>query len=330
MAEKEKERDQRKLMESQLEEILKNGEAMNVRPAPNIQIQALQDHPDGLELLVGLDKAHSRLAFDPRTKAFLCVWNGPRGEQVLFVNDNKARGLTAGIFSQITLTGVELENGEATLCYTPSSADKDKQLVEQLFGLKPGQKYQRKIKIVDLNEANFLELFQSGKSVEEAVGGEKTIQERAEAGDADAQLQLGHLYESGEGVPKDYAEAAKWYRKAAEQGNAEPQLYLGCSYATGRGVPKDSAEHLKWIRKAAQQGLADAQVQLGLLYEIGQEVPKDFAAAYMWMNLAATGGNKEFGELRNLLEKRMTREQLIEGQKLTEKWLERKAKETGE
>ena len=57
MAEKEKERDQRKLMESQLEEILKNGEAMNVRPAPNIQIQALQDHPDGLELLMGLDKA---------------------------------------------------------------------------------------------------------------------------------------------------------------------------------------------------------------------------------------------------------------------------------
>ena len=92
---------------------------------------------------------------------------------------------------------------------------------------------------------------------EEAVEAEKTIQDRAEAGDADAQLQLGHLYESGEGVPKDYAEAAKWYRKAAEQGIAEAQLYLGCSYATGRGVPKDSAEHLNWIRKAAQQGLAD-------------------------------------------------------------------------
>ena len=165
---------------------------------------------------------------------------------------------------------------------------------------------------------------------EEAVEAEKTIQERAEAGDADAQLQLGHLYESDEGVPKNYAEAAKWYRKAAEQGNAEAQLYLGCLYSIGRGVPKDFAEHLKWIRKAAQQGFADAQIQLGLLYEIGQAVPKDFAEAYMWMNLAATGGNKEYGELRGLLEKRMTREQLVEGQKLTEEWLERKAKETGE
>ena len=165
---------------------------------------------------------------------------------------------------------------------------------------------------------------------EEAVEAEKTIQERAEAGDADAQLQLGHLYESGEGVPKDFTEAAKWYRKAAEQGNAEAQLYLGCLYSIGRGVPKDFAEHLKWIRKAAQQGFADAQVQLGLLYEIGQGVPKDFTAAYMWFSLAAAGGNKEYGELRGLLEKRMTREQLVKSQKLTGEWLERKAKEKGE
>ena len=165
---------------------------------------------------------------------------------------------------------------------------------------------------------------------EEVVEAEKTIQERAEAGNADAQLQLGHLYEIGDEVPQDFTEAAEWYRKAAEQGNAEAQLYLGCSYAIGRGVPKDSAEHLKWIRKAAQQGLSDAQVQLGLLYEIGQGVSKDFPEAYMWINLAATGGNKEHKELRDLLEKRMTGEQLIEGQKLTEEWLKRETKEPGE
>jgi TPR repeat protein len=29
------------------------------------------------------------------------------------------------------------------------------------------------------------------------------------------------MYANGEGVPQDYAEAVKWYRKAAEQGNAE-------------------------------------------------------------------------------------------------------------
>ena len=50
----------------------------------------------------------------------------------------------------------------------------------------------------------------------------------------------------------------------------------------------------------------------------------------MWISLAATGGNKEYGELRNLLEKRMTGEQLVKGRKLTGEWLERKAKEKGE
>lgn len=42
----------------------------------------------------------------------------------------------------------------------------------------------------------------------------------AEQGDATAQNNLGVMYEYGLGVPKDDAEAVKWYRMAAEQGNA--------------------------------------------------------------------------------------------------------------
>ena len=42
----------------------------------------------------------------------------------------------------------------------------------------------------------------------------------AEAGDADAQYRLGLSYEHGKGVPQDYMEALKWYRKAAGQGHA--------------------------------------------------------------------------------------------------------------
>ena len=40
----------------------------------------------------------------------------------------------------------------------------------------------------------------------------------AEQGDAFAQFSLGIMYDNGEGVPQDYAEAVKWYRLAAEQG----------------------------------------------------------------------------------------------------------------
>ena len=40
----------------------------------------------------------------------------------------------------------------------------------------------------------------------------------AEQGHADSQEWIGFLYFYGEGVPQNYAEAAKWYRLAAEQG----------------------------------------------------------------------------------------------------------------
>ena len=45
------------------------------------------------------------------------------------------------------------------------------------------------------------------------------ILKAAENGDADAQDNLGFLYEFGHGVPQDDAQAAFWWRRAAEQGN---------------------------------------------------------------------------------------------------------------
>ncbi len=68
---------------------------------------------------------------------------------------------------------------------------------------------------------------------------------------------------TGEGVPKDYAEAEWWTRKAAEQGRAIAQYNLGWMYFFGRGVPHGYAEALKWYRLAAEQGNALAQLNLG-------------------------------------------------------------------
>ena len=72
------------------------------------------------------------------------------------------------------------------------------------------------------------------------------------------------MYNSGKGVPQDYAAAVSWYRKAAEQGNADAQFDLGVMYhdrprrATGlRGGG------MRWYRKAAEQGNAGAQINLG-------------------------------------------------------------------
>ena len=77
----------------------------------------------------------------------------------------------------------------------------------------------------------------------------------AEQGDAGAQYLLGRMYEDGDGVRQDDAEAVKWYRKAAEQGIAGAQFYLGVMYHFGGdGVRQDDAEAVKWYRKAAEAG----------------------------------------------------------------------------
>lgn len=48
----------------------------------------------------------------------------------------------------------------------------------------------------------------------------------AEQGDADAQNNLGHCYQYGNGVEEDKEEAVRWYKKAAEQGDADAQNNL--------------------------------------------------------------------------------------------------------
>jgi TPR repeat protein len=60
------------------------------------------------------------------------------------------------------------------------------------------------------------------------------------------------MYAAGAGVKKDFAEAAKWFRKAAAQGNAIAMNNLGYMYEQGNGVKKDYAEALKWYQKAAE------------------------------------------------------------------------------
>ncbi|MFN8923757.1 MAG: tetratricopeptide repeat protein, partial [Sphingobacteriia bacterium] len=54
-------------------------------------------------------------------------------------------------------------------------------------------------------------------------------QKAAEQGHANAQYNLGQLYEQGEGVEPSYDQAMHWYRLAAEQGHytAQSRLELG-------------------------------------------------------------------------------------------------------
>ena len=64
------------------------------------------------------------------------------------------------------------------------------------------------------------------KKAREAKEAVEKLRTAAEQGDAQAQCELGVLYENGQGVPKDHRKAAEWFGKAAAQGHAEAKEWL--------------------------------------------------------------------------------------------------------
>ena len=119
-----------------------------------------------------------------------------------------------------------------------------------------------------------------------------TLRDLAEAGDPDAQTELGERYQGGYGgVRRDYAEAVRWYRRSADQGHALGQAFLGFMYSNGRGVQQDYGEAVRWYRRSAEQGHALGQSNLGLMYSTGRGVQQDAAEAARWYGRSADQGH---------------------------------------
>ncbi len=87
----------------------------------------------------------------------------------------------------------------------------------------------------------------------------------AELGDAEAQYNIGVMFDEGAGVSQDLAAAADWYRRAGEQGFLDAQTNLGMMYYHGQGVERDLQEAANWFRTAADQGDAEAKRYLVLI-----------------------------------------------------------------
>jgi ankyrin repeat protein len=118
----------------------------------------------------------------------------------------------------------------------------------------------------------------------------------------------------------DYEMAFKEWQPLAEQGDAKAQGLLGLMYFKGQGVLKDPAQAADWYRKSAEQGNAEAQAKLSVLYLKGRGVPQDAVQAHMWNNLAAAQGHKPSLTLRDLFAREMTQGQIAEAQRLASQW----------
>lgn len=98
---------------------------------------------------------------------------------------------------------------------------------------------------------------------------------------ADAQYFLGKTMD-----PKS-PEALQWFTKSAHQSCAAAQVRLGWIYETGQGVDQCAELAVDWYRKAAMLGDAQGQCNLGACYENGNGVPKDPTEAFRWYELSS-------------------------------------------
>ena len=119
----------------------------------------------------------------------------------------------------------------------------------------------------------------------------------AKSGDAEAQFNVGEMYEIGFGVQQNEKEARYWMarsanqkheiagfkllywdverkgfkgknkakvielNKMAKQGNSQAQYYLGKMYAQGVGFNKNPDVAIGWLKKAATAGVLEAELE---------------------------------------------------------------------
>jgi hypothetical protein len=157
----------------------------------------------------------------------------------------------------------------------------------------------------------------AGNDVWETLFREKLRE--ANAGNSNAQYDVGAMYQNGRGVAANRNKAIEWYRKAAAQndrkaisrlrliqsnelrfnktlaragqGEVESQYDLGNMYTEGVGVDADLTKAAAWYGKAASQGYEKAQYKLGLIYYEKSSAKKDRSLAYELFRKAAEKGH---------------------------------------
>lgn len=154
------------------------------------------------------------------------------------------------------------------------------------------------------------------------------LQREANAGNTDAQYQLGRMYDTGDKLERDRQKAVTWFTSAANQGHAESQYRLAIAYLYGIGVTRNVSSGESWLTKAAEQnhpvakemlpiymanrsanmstsialswylekvanGDPDGQFGIGNMYENGWGLNANASEARKWLSAARSAGSGE-------------------------------------
>ncbi len=117
------------------------------------------------------------------------------------------------------------------------------------------------------------------------------VKASAEAGIAEAQIELAGRLEAGRGVACDPSAARSWRRKAADQGNVEAEMALATTLI--EGTEANQKEAAKLYQKAADAGNARAVLELGLCFKEGKGLKPNPHKAIEWFKKSAEAGDPD-------------------------------------
>ncbi len=121
-------------------------------------------------------------------------------------------------------------------------------------------------------------------------------------------------------VKGNYAIAQKQFLEAAERGDATAQYSLALMYDSGKNIPRNDAEAIRWYRAAAEQGHAAAQYNLSMVHFFGKGVPQNYVTAYKWILLADAHEEKHAGNALPKLAEKLSLEQITKAQEAAQVW----------
>ena len=126
------------------------------------------------------------------------------------------------------------------------------------------------------------------------------LQSAADQKCTEAMTLLGTVYKD---YLRDPARALEQFHQAVKHKDPQGHYELSHMYETGEGVPKDLRQAFIHCREAAEKFHVNAQFRLGLMFLHGSFYPKNVHSAEYWLRKAAQKGHKEAAEKLNSIQK---------------------------
>ena len=118
----------------------------------------------------------------------------------------------------------------------------------------------------------------------------KAVLAKAKSGDPQAQVDLGLMYLTGQGVKENEQQALNWHKQAAVKGLPAGQREYGRRLRDGIGGGRNLAAAREWLEKAANANDLEAQIDLaGLIGTYLQ--PPEYVEAMKWLLIAEKAGS---------------------------------------